>query len=90
MQQENYRKSNHNYEMPDNMEEIERIMMEEDFNITEDNLTIHNNSNSNNYMHEDNEMSINKRQYSSSPIFNKNKSKQIKTDDNKLNNTNNE
>ena len=71
------------FDLPDNMEEIERIMMAEDFNITEDNLTILNNSNSNNYIREDNENSINKRQLSSSPIIISNKSKQMRKDNNK-------
>ena len=83
MQQENFRQNNRNYELPDNMEEIERLMMAEDFNITEDNLRILNNSNSNNFMREDNDNSINKRQISSSPIFKSNKPKQMRKVNNK-------
>ena len=90
MQQDNFRQSNRNYEMPENMEEFERLMMAEDFNISEDNLTILNNSNTNNYIKEDNENSINKRQLSSSPIFKSSKSKQMRKDDNKLNDTSDE
>ena len=72
------------FDLPDNLEEIERLIMAEDFNITEANLTIQNNSNSNNYMMEDNDDSINKRQRSSSPIFkSNNKSKQMRKANNK-------
>ena len=84
IQQTNFRQNNRVFDLPDNLEEIERLIMTEDFNITEADLTIQNNSNSNNYMMEDNDDSINKRQRSSSPIFkSNNKSKQMRKANNK-------
>ena len=64
IQQENFKQSNRNYKLPDNMAEIERLMLEEDFNISEDNLTIPINNESNQMITENNEISINKRQLS--------------------------
>ena len=59
MLKENYRQSNKVYELPENQEEIERLMLEEEFNVTQENLTIVNEIS--NYIIEENETSLGKR-----------------------------
>ena len=56
-------------------------MMEEEFNVTQENLTIINETN--NFIMEENETSLGKRQYSSSPIIKSSKSKLLKKEHNK-------
>ena len=85
---ESYKKSNKVYELPENQEEIERLMLEEEFNVTQENLTIVNETS--NIIIEENETSLGKRTRSSSPIIKSSKSKLLKKDNNEQIKTNNE
>ena len=60
------------------MAEIERLMLEEDFNVSEVDLTIPNNNESDKMIIKSNETSINKRPLTSSPVIKNNKTKAMR------------